>query len=471
MEPQLENLRKLKEYLFQLHLKLAKEVKTPSWTLDDLEVALKSFKNNKARDAHGHIYELFKYGGNNLKLSILKLFNLVKRKQIYPDILKPSNISSFYKSKGSKDDLNNDRGVFIVVKLRSLLDKLIYNEKYSIIDANMDESNIGARRGRNIRDHLFVINAILNDARMSKEEIDIHIYDAYKCFDKLWYSETANDLFEVGVNDDYFVTIANSNKECNVAVKTPWGSVTERKVLKEIEMQGTVLTSLKCSVQIGTLGKECLNRGGNLFKYKECLPIPNLSFVDDILAIGKCGSDSIKLNAIIQSKMATKRLKMGLDKCFQMHVGSNASKLCPKLSVHGSEMKTASSEKYLGEIINCNAKIDENIQSRKNKGIGSVNNIISMIEEISFGEHTFEIALLFRSAMLINSMLCSSEVLYGITNAHIQTLEECDKYLFTRMFNVPITCSYEAYFLETGALPIKYILTGRCLIYYWTLLN
>ena len=134
-------------------------------------------------------------------------------------------------------------------------------------------------------------------------------------------------------------------------------------------------------------------------------------------------------------------------------------------------MKTASSEKYLGEIINCNAKIDENIQSRKNKGIGSVNNIISMIEEISFGEHTFEIALLFRSAMLINSMLCSSEVLYGITNAHIQTLEECDKYLFTRMFNVPITCSYEAYFLETGALPIKYILTGRRLIYYWTLLN
>ena len=235
-----------------------------------------------------------------------------------------SNISSFYKNKGSKDDLNSDTGVFIVVKLRSILDKLIYNDEYNIIDQNMSDSNIGGRKGRNIRDHLFVINAILNDASKSKkEDIDIQIYDVKKCFDKLWYAETANDLFEAGVIDDYFITIANSNKECHVSVKTPWVSITDRKVLREIEMQGTVITSLKCSVQIHTLGKECLNRGGNMFKYKECLSIPNLSFVDDILAIGKCGSDSIKLNAIIQSKMATKKLEMGNDKCFQIHVGSN----------------------------------------------------------------------------------------------------------------------------------------------------
>ena len=94
-----------------------------------------------------------------------------------------------------------------------------------------------------------------------------------------------------------------------------------------------------------------------------------------------------------------------------------------------------------------------------------------MIEEISFGEHTFEMALLFRNAMLINSLLCSSEVLYGITNAHIQILEECDKALFKQLFNVPLTCSYEAFFYETGALPIRHTLIGRRLIYYWTLLN
>ena len=169
--------------------------------------------------------------------------------------------------------------------------------------------------------------------------------------------------------------------------------------------------------------------------------------------------------------MATKKLEMGYDKCFQIHVGSNSSKVCPKLSVHGEEMKTASSEKYLGNVINNSGKIEENIQSRRDKGMGTINSIISMIEEISFGEHVFQIGLLFRNSMLINSMLCSSEVLYGITNAHIQTLEECDKALFTQLFSVPVSCSYEAFFYESGALPVRHILIGRRLVYYWTGLN
>ena len=36
---------------------------------------------------------------------------------------------------------------------------------------------------------------------------------------------------------------------------------TERKNLHNIEMQGTVITSIKCSIQIDTLGKECLSTG------------------------------------------------------------------------------------------------------------------------------------------------------------------------------------------------------------------
>ena len=80
----------------------------------------------------------------------------------------------------------------------------------------------------------------------------------------------------------------------------PWGSISERKTLNNIEMQGTVITIIKCSVQIDPLGPEYLNQGEGLYKYKSCLPIPPLGLVDDILAIGHCGSDFIKLNSIIQ---------------------------------------------------------------------------------------------------------------------------------------------------------------------------
>ena len=126
-------------------------------------------------------------------------------------------------------------------------------------------------------------------------------------------------------------------------------------------MQGTVISSLKCSVQIDALGPECLQRSSDMYKYKECLPIPPLSLVDDILAIGHCGVDSIHLNTIIQNKMSTKKLELGQDKCFQIHVGKNSSISCPELNVHENVMNTSSSERYLGDIITNDGKINKNI--------------------------------------------------------------------------------------------------------------
>ena len=126
-------------------------------------------------------------------------------------------ISSFWKKK-----CDNDHGVFNVTKIRSIMDKMIYNDIYGVVDANMSCSNIGARKNRNIRDHLFVINGIINDTMNNKkcENIDVQIYDVAKCFDKLEYINTATDLYNAGVQDDKFVTIANSNSICEVAVKT-----------------------------------------------------------------------------------------------------------------------------------------------------------------------------------------------------------------------------------------------------------
>ena len=118
----LEYLEKLKNYLFEKRYNIAKEAPAMQWSKDDLEKVLKSLKNNKARDAHGHTFELFKHGGSDLKLSILKMFNLIKVKQVYPDILTPANITSLYKKRGEKSDLNSDRSVFNVIKLRSVLD-------------------------------------------------------------------------------------------------------------------------------------------------------------------------------------------------------------------------------------------------------------------------------------------------------------------------------------------------------------
>ena len=173
----------------------------------------------------------------------------------------------------------------------------------------MRSSNIGARKDRNILDHLFVLNSILQEVSENKKNIDIGLYDVMKCFDKMWSSETANDMFKAGLNDDTFVLVANSNKECQVAVKTPWGSLTERRTLENIEMQGGVLTPLKCSVQIDSLGKETMANiecSRSMYYYKESVKIPPLAFCDDILSISECGPSSITIMLTFKVRLTPK---------------------------------------------------------------------------------------------------------------------------------------------------------------------
>ena len=85
---------------------MAKTNQWKDWNLKDLEKSLKSFKNNKSRDEHGHTYELLKYGGKDLKLGLLILLNKVKKTQYYPTIVRSSNISSIWKKKGEKNNLD-----------------------------------------------------------------------------------------------------------------------------------------------------------------------------------------------------------------------------------------------------------------------------------------------------------------------------------------------------------------------------
>ena len=73
-----------------------------------------------------------------------------------------ANITKIYKNKGSRQGMNNNRGIFILSVLRKILDQLIYNDKYPSIEKNVSDFNIGARKGKSIKNHLFVIYGIIN---------------------------------------------------------------------------------------------------------------------------------------------------------------------------------------------------------------------------------------------------------------------------------------------------------------------
>ena len=100
--------------------------------------------------------------------------------------------------------------------------KMIYQDKYQTIDKNMSDSKVGARKKKNIRNHLFILNGIINDALNSKD-IDLIIVDYKQCFDSMWLDECMNDLFKAGVQDDHLALLYKANIINQVSVKTPFG--------------------------------------------------------------------------------------------------------------------------------------------------------------------------------------------------------------------------------------------------------
>ena len=185
------------------------------------------------------------------------------------------NIHAIYKGKGEFTDIESERGIFIVSILRTLLMKMIYADKYDIIDKSMSDSNIGARKRKNIRNHIFVVNSILHDvmSSSSKDPIDIMVFDYKQMFDSECLYECLNDVYEAGVDDDYFPLLYEANRETFVAVQTPSG-VSKRETIPEIVMQGDVLAPLISSLQVDTMGKECLDEAKHLYYYKDMVPIP-----------------------------------------------------------------------------------------------------------------------------------------------------------------------------------------------------
>ena len=57
-----EEIKTLKEELFDLRMNIAKSAKSPPWTMDDLNWTLSHLKSGKARDPNGWCNELFKDG-------------------------------------------------------------------------------------------------------------------------------------------------------------------------------------------------------------------------------------------------------------------------------------------------------------------------------------------------------------------------------------------------------------------------
>jgi hypothetical protein len=254
-------------------------------------------------------------------------------------------------------------------------------------------------------------------------------------------------------------------------------------------MQGDVLAPLISSLQVDTMGKECLEEGKHLYYYKDLVPIPPLGLVDDLFAISVCGFKTNLLNKYINTKSATKKLQFGTTKCVKLHVGKRCNQtLCGDLHVDGwklnvetdpvtgqtfqtevftgqERMGVKSEQMYLGDLVSADGKHEKNILSRKNKSIGIINQIMDILNTAYFGKYFFEVALVLRSSLLLSSILLNSEAWVNLTHANIRSLEQIDEQLLSRILDSEANTSNAMKYVELGLYPIRFELMKRIFLF------
>ena len=187
------------------------------------------------------------------------------------------------------------------------------------------------------------------------------------------------------------------------------------------------------------------------------------------MSIQKC-SESANINTTINAFMEMKKLTLSKKKCNRIHIGKGNEK-CQELKIHETIMKNSEREKYLGDYIDKSGKIKATIDDRISKGWGILSEIKAIINEVPLGKYKVEIGLQLRQAMLVNGLLYNSEAWHSVNLNDLASLEKIDEALLRFLLNSHAKAPLESLYMESGAIPMRFIVASRRLNFLQTILK
>ena len=150
--------------------------------------------------------------------------------------------------------------------------------------------------------HLFVVNSIMNDVMSSKKKksMDLNILDFQQMFDSEELPTVLNSFYDSGVKDDMLGLLNEANKNVTFAVKTSSGKTKSRYIFTKV-MQGDVMACLMSSNFVDSNIVKPAIKTGNVYFYKDKVPIPPLIMQDDTLSVSTCGYKTQNITTLINT--------------------------------------------------------------------------------------------------------------------------------------------------------------------------
>ena len=103
----------------------ARTTHSPDCSLSEVRNAISELKEGRRIDPTGFVREIFTRAGTGLVQSIATMLNMIKKKWQVPSRWAEMYICTLYKQKGTWKESENNRGIFIVVIVSIIFEKVL----------------------------------------------------------------------------------------------------------------------------------------------------------------------------------------------------------------------------------------------------------------------------------------------------------------------------------------------------------
>ena len=420
-------------------------------TRDEIIKEITSLKLKKAKDSEGWQNEHLVYGGEEMALSLQKIYSMADVQQQIPDSWERMWIKSIFKEKNART-LEKTRGLFMTNIVAKLKEKIIKTRNEEEWEKSASPYQCGGKKGTSTIDHtLTILETIQRQKYLNKPTYILYI-DLEKCFDKLWLEDGVVELWRSGMNplDAYMVYRMNQN--ANITIMTPAGETSNINV-KNVVKQGTIYGPRICNKVVERVNN--INERA-ITHYSPNIELQSLQYVDDITGLGsKQTVETIVRN--VRTLEIKKKATVKLSKSGYMIITTSKNQKVEEIKgeLRNGRLERRSEYKYLGTWLNEKGNCDLNIRKKIEQTQYVIKKVESMASSHQVGNLATSMKIELYKTVVLPTLLYNMEAFGNIKPEEMQKLEKYQGEVLRRLTNMPKSTVYLGLLQELGVWKIK----------------
>lgn len=329
----------------------------------EVEEAIKTLKNNKAPGEDLINAELFKYGGNSLKLELHSLICKIWQQEKMPTEWETALICPIHK-KGSKTDCAKYRGICLLNVAYKILTKVIAKRLEPFAESIIGDYQCGFRSGRSTTDQIFTIRNIMEkcyEYNIPVHQLFVDYKEAYDSIERPYLFET---LHVLGVPAKLVRLVEMTLKKTRGKISLAGAKSREFNVARGLR-QGDALSCMLFNLTLERVIRKIeINPGGTLLNRT----VQYLAYADDLDILSR--NERGMKEAL--EELTEESLKAGLcinkDKTKYMLMNRAQRSSVNQIMVGRYSFENVACFKYLGSILTENNETLLEIKERIKAG-------------------------------------------------------------------------------------------------------